>query len=184
MGGELKVESTYGKGSEFFFVIEQKKADEQSEEQCANKCAWKQKGYTAPEARVLIVDDTDLNLLITEEILDPLQLQIDTASSGEQAIELIQKNSYHAVFMDYMMPVMDGVETTGRIRKMAVDERDTDRAAYYKALPIIALTGDTSERTQELFTIAGINDFTEKPVEFKKLAGILLKWLPKELIRE
>lgn len=184
MGGELKVESTYGKGSEFFFVIEQKKADEQSEEQCANKCAWKQKGYTAPEARVLIVDDTDLNLLITEEILDPLQLQIDTASSGEQAIELIQKNSYHAVFMDYMMPVMDGVETTGRIRKLAVDETDTDRAAYYKALPIIALTGDTSERTQELFTIAGINDFTEKPVEFKKLAGILLKWLPKELIRE
>lgn len=173
MGGELKVESTYGKGSEFYFAIEQKKADVTAPEIESGKCAWRPKAFTAPDARILIVDDTELNLIIGEEMLAPLGMTIDTADSGEKAIELIKKNRYHLIFMDYMMPGMDGVATTERIRKLASE---------YRSIPIIAMTGDTSDITQEMFKMAGIDDFTEKPVEFERLKKLLLKWLPKELI--
>ena len=120
--------------------------------------------------------------MIAEEILEPLEMTIDTASSGEMAIEKIKANKYHAVFMDYMMPGMDGVATTSAIRKLSAAAKDSEEAEYYKKIPIIALSGDTSERTQEMFRLAGIDDFTEKPVEFKKLAAMLKKWLPNELI--
>lgn len=173
MGGELKVESTYGKGSEFYFVIEQKKAGTGGGSE-NGKCAWKPKEFKAPDAKILVVDDTRLNLMVMKEILGLLEIQVETADSGEMAIKMVQENRYHIIFMDYMMPGMDGVETTDRIRKLPGD--------YYKSVPIIALSGDTSERTQEMFEIAGINDIVEKPVEIERLKPLLLKWLPEELI--
>jgi len=181
MGGELKVTSVYGKGTEFFFTIEQKKAGENDKACESGKCAWKSKEFTSPQSRVLIVDDAEINLMMTEELLGPLEIKIDTVESGEKAIELIRKNEYHAILMDYMMPGMDGVETTTKIRKMASEY--SDKSEYYKNIPIIALSGDTSERTREMFMMAGINDFTEKPVEYEKLKEVLLKWLPEELIK-
>lgn len=183
MGGELKVQSVYGRGSEFYFIIEQKKTDEIiSDTQNAN-FAWKPKNFTAPDARILVVDDGDLNRLIAKEILEPIQIKTDVAESGSLAIEMIQKNDYDVVFMDYMMPEMDGIETTDRIRKLAMEEYDYKRAEYYKSVPIIALTGDSSSQTQERFKNAGINDFIEKPIEFERMKKVLLKWLPEELIR-
>lgn len=184
MGGELKVESTYGKGSEFYFTIDQKKAHEDKDHRESAKCAWKPDQFTAPEARILVVDDTEINLMIAGEILSPLNMTIDTAQSGEKAIELVKENHYHTIFMDYMMPGMDGVETTDKIRKLASSESDAVKAEYYKTVPIIALSGDTSERTQEMFKIAGIDDFTEKPVEVERLKNLLRKWLPQELIKD
>ena len=182
MGGQLQVESTYGKGSEFYFTINQGKADAHDENCRCDKCTWKQQEFTAKSARVLIVDDTNLNLMIASELLQPIGMTIDTASSGEKAIELIQENCYQLVFMDYMMPGMDGVEATDRIRKLASKETNALKAEYYESLPIIALSGDISERTQEMFQMAGINDFLEKPVEADRLKSMLLKWLPEEMI--
>lgn len=183
MGGELKVESIYGKGSEFFFTIEQKKAEELSE--AGNKCAnaWKTKAFTAKGATVLIVDDTEINLLIMQELLSPYKMAVDTANSGRKAIEMISVKKYDVIFMDYMMPGMDGVETTDKIRKMTAKETQSGNTEYFKTVPIIALTGDTSDRTMEMFKMAGIDDFTEKPVDPERIKKQLIKWLPEEMIQ-
>ena len=182
MGGELKVESEYGKGSEFFFTILQKKATEQKESGERVKCTWKVENFKAPGAKALIVDDTEMNLMVMRNMLKHLGMTAVTAGSGEAAMELVGEDTFQAIFMDYMMPGMDGVETTDRIRKLASEQSDEGRVAYYKSVPIIALTGDVSEKTQELFRIAGINDFIEKPVAFDKVKKSLLKWLPEEVI--
>lgn len=185
MGGQLCVQSEYGKGSEFYFSIWQGVASgiEVTSASGVSKQAWQEEEqFTAPGARILIVDDTPLNLMITEELLAPIGMTVDTASSGEKAIELVGKNEYHAIFMDYMMPYMDGVEATTKIRAMAVGQTNESRADYFRSVPIIALSGDDSELTKEKFLRAGIDDFTEKPVEIKRLKKLLIKWLPKKLI--
>lgn len=185
MGGQLCVQSEYGKGSEFYFTIWQGVASgiEVTSASGVSKQAWQEEEqFRAPDARILIVDDTPLNLMITEELLAPIGMTVDTASSGEKAIELVGKNEYHAIFMDYMMPYMDGVEATTKIRAMAVGQTDESRSDYFRSVPIIALSGDDSELTKEKFLRAGIDDFTEKPVEIKRLKKLLIKWLPKQLI--
>lgn len=188
MGGQLEVASEYGKGSEFYFSIWQGVAARVCSTNASGvaKQAWQsEEEFTAPKARILIVDDTEINLMITEELLEPLHMTVDTVDSGEKALELVQQNSYHAVFMDYMMPYMDGVETTEKIRKLALaaaQKGDEEKTAYYKTLPIIVLSGDTSDATREKFMRAGIDDFTEKPVELGRLKKLLLKWLPAELV--
>lgn len=172
MGGKLEIASTYGSGTEFFFSIEQKTGTEEPSHDSLD--------FTAPDARVLIVDDTEINLMIAQELLEPLGMDIETANSGIRALELIKDNTYHAIFMDYMMPTCDGVETTRRIRALA--QAMPEKASYFLNVPIIALTGDTSEETKQAFTAAGINDFTEKPIEYAKIVGLLKKWLPNDLI--
>lgn len=185
MGGQLDVTSEYGKGSEFFFTIYQGIGETNEEPEVLQKTVWKGDDFTAPEAKILLVDDTEINLMITESLLDSLHMQIDTAESGMKALELIQKNQYHLVFMDYMMPYMDGVETTERVRKLAekaAASGNTKLAEYYKTVPIIALTGDASDETKEKFKLAGIDDFTEKPVMVDHLKKLLQKWLPENLV--
>ena len=175
MGGELKVDSVYGKGTEFYFFIEQKKSNSVNDNKDSVKCSWKSTEFTIPNARILIVDDTKINRLIAEEIISPLKATTDTAESGQVALNKIKENKYDIIFMDYMMPLMDGVETTDKIRKMKGD--------YFKQVPIIALTGDTSERTQDMFKAAGINDFLEKPIVYEQIKNKIVKWLPEELIQ-
>lgn len=125
-------------------------------------------------ARVLVVDDNDINLKVTQGLLKPFGLYIDTASSGEEAIRLINKTKYDLVYMDHMMPEMDGVETTKNIR--AKDD------PYFKSLPIIALSANAIEGVEEIFKEAGMNDFIAKPVEIKELESSLKKWLPENKI--
>lgn len=182
MGGQLEVTSEYGKGTEFFFSIWQKVA--QREELSEKKDAWQEEEqFKAPNARILVVDDNEINLMIVQEMLEPLEMTIDTADSGEKAIEMIEKHTYHFVFMDYMMPYMDGVETTKRIRAKAKEEGwDEEKKEYFRLVPIVTLSGDDSENTKEIFYQAGINDFMAKPMQSAKLKNILLKWLPKEII--
>ncbi len=188
MGGQLEVVSEYGKGSEFYFSIWQGVAAGVCSTNASGitKQAWQsEEKFVAPKARILIVDDTEINLMIMEELLKPLQMTVDTADSGEKALKLIQQNSYHVIFMDYIMPYMDGVETTGKIRDLALEagqKGNEEKASYYKTLPIIALSGDTSDETREKFMRAGIDDFTEKPVDLGRLKKLLLKWLPTELV--
>lgn len=185
MGGTLNVTSEYGVGTEFSFSIWQGVASsvELSRNSISGKQAWQEvELYKAPNARILIVDDVELNLMITSELLQPIGMTIDIAASGKKAIELIKQNRYHVVFMDYMMPVMNGVQTTENIRALATDTDDDELKEYYRTLPIIALSGDDSEETKEKFRCAGIDDFTVKPVDPKKLKKVLYKWLPKELV--
>ena len=188
MGGQLEVTSDYGQGSEFYFSIWQKVADGVGQESASGvtKQAWQsEEEFTASGARVLVVDDNDINLMIMEELLEPVKMTVDTAHSGVEALELVRKNHYHTIFMDYMMPYMDGVEATEKIRNLARTEEgseEDENAVYFRTVPIIALSGDTSDQTKEKFMRAGIDDFTEKPVELGRLKKLLLKWVPEELI--
>ena len=187
MGGQLDVTSEYEKGSEFFFAVYQGLVEEQEgdEKEIIKKPVWQSDNFVIPEAKILIVDDTEINLMIVEGLLEPLHAKVETADSGMRALELIQKNKYDIIFMDYMMPYMDGVETTRRVRELAEKAASSGDAAlseYYKSVPIIALTGDPSEETREKFKLAGIDDFTEKPILVENLKKLLLKWLPENLI--
>jgi len=130
--------------------------------------------FVAPEAKVLIVDDIATNLKVAEGLMAPYNMQVDTAKSGMEAIERVTKNRYDIVFMDHMMPGMDGIEATGRIRDMK------DGTDYYQNLPIIALTAMAISGVKEMFLQNGLNDFLAKPIEMAKLNIILDKWIPKE----
>lgn len=174
MGGNLEVNSEYGKGSEFYFTISQKLVTAEREEHQQKEETLRE--FIAPEAKILIVDDNAMNLKVAVGLLTPFEMQIDTAESGKKALDMIQKKEYHIVFMDHMMPGMDGVETTRRIRALEGD--------YYKELPIIALTADAMTESQKLFAEASMNGFVAKPIEMVQMVRVLLRWLPKELICE
>ncbi|MBP3602881.1 MAG: response regulator [Lachnospiraceae bacterium] len=170
MGGKLEVQSTYQVGSEFFFTIKQKLvAAEIAEETHRNVT-----NFTAPKARILIVDDSSINLKVATGLLEPLQMQMDVAENGKKALAMIREQKYHLVFMDHMMPVMDGIEATKELRSMEGD--------YYRDLPIIALSANAVQDAQKLFLESGMNGFVAKPIDMKQVCTVLLKWLPKELI--
>ncbi len=129
--------------------------------------------YIAPDARILVVDDNAINITIVEGLLAPMQIQIDSALSGEEAIEKVKKNDYDIVLMDHMMPVMDGIDTTRAIREDIPGKED---------LVIIALSANALEEARKQFEEAGMNDFIAKPIEIKELVNKLRKWLPAEKI--
>ncbi|MDR2554605.1 MAG: response regulator [Fibromonadaceae bacterium] len=130
--------------------------------------------FIAPEARVLIVDDINTNLKVAEGLMLPYQMQMDLRSNGIEAVEAVKTNSYDLVFMDHMMPEMDGIEATKLIRKMGKENPS------YAELPIIALTANAVSGTKEMFLANGFNDFLSKPIDIIKLNAILTNWLPKE----
>lgn len=129
--------------------------------------------FVAPDAKILIADDNAINLTVARGLLEPLKMQIDTAESGKEAIDKIIENQYDVVFMDHMMPGMDGVETTRVIRRML--------GAKGK-LPIIALTANAVDGTREMFIREGMDDFVAKPIELKVITAKLKRWLPAEKI--
>lgn len=178
MGGQLEVASEYGRGSEFFFTIGQMLVTEEEAQVVTLQ------NFTAPNAKVLCVDDTPVNLIVLKGLLGSVGVVPDLANSGQKAIEKIKQNRYDLVFMDYMMPDMDGVETTEHIRALAEDENldNTLDKEYYRTLPIIALTGATADSTREQFRMAGIDDFAEKPMAGDRMKELMLKWLPEHLI--
>jgi CheY-like chemotaxis protein len=130
--------------------------------------------FFAPNAKVLIVDDIATNLRVSKELMALYGLNIHTCMSGSAAIELATLNRYDLVFMDHMMPIMDGVEAVARIR--AIDPNDP----YYRDLPIVALTANALTGQREALLQSGMNDFLEKPIDTQRLNTILLKWIPKE----
>jgi signal transduction histidine kinase/CheY-like chemotaxis protein/HPt (histidine-containing phosphotransfer) domain-containing protein len=130
--------------------------------------------FSAPRAKILIVDDISTNLKVAEGLMLPYNMEIDLCLSGEAAIEAVSENRYDLVFMDHMMPEMDGVEATKRIREMG------DKEQHYLDLPIIALTANAVWGTREMFLANGFNDFLSKPIDMIKLNTILAKWLPKD----
>lgn len=183
MGGVIEVESEYGKGSRFFFTIEQTIIDPtpvsavnyngqkdnvtEKEAECL---------FIAPEAHILLVDDNELNLVVAKELLKPLRMQIDTAENGLQAVKMVRGSQYDLVLMDHMMPVMDGIEAAKAIRALPEDK--------YQKLPIIALTANAMVDARKEFLNAGMNGFVAKPIDFARICNQLKLWLPKDLVRD
>ncbi|MBP1547276.1 MAG: response regulator [Oscillospiraceae bacterium] len=130
--------------------------------------------FSAPKARVLIVDDNIINLKVAVGLMQPYHMQVMTVDSGKAAISMLRSKDFDIVFMDHMMPVMDGVETTKHIREMDGE--------YYKKLPIIALTANAVNGVREMFIESGLNDFIAKPIELSALDRVLKTWLPHQLI--
>jgi CheY-like chemotaxis protein len=128
--------------------------------------------FTAPDARILIVDDMVTNLDVTAGLLAPYKVQIDRVLGGIEAVRLIRKNHYDIVFMDHMMPGVDGIEATEIIRNLEGD--------YFKELPVIALTANAVSGMKEMFLERGFDDYLSKPVEIPRLDDLLGKWIPDE----
>jgi signal transduction histidine kinase/CheY-like chemotaxis protein len=128
--------------------------------------------FTAPDARILVVDDMVTNLEVITGLLSPYRVKIDRALEGLEAVYLIRKNHYDMVFMDHMMPGMDGIEATETIRKNEGD--------YFKNLPVIALTANAISGMREMFLEKGFNDYLSKPINIASLDVLLGKWIPGE----
>lgn len=131
--------------------------------------------FVAPTAEILVVDDNAINLTVVKGLLAPLQMKIDTALSGKEAVLKVTDKRYDIIFMDHMMPEMDGVETTRVIRRLLGNNGQ---------VPIIALTANAVEGTAEMFISEGMNDMVAKPIEMRVIVSKLQKWLPPEKIEK
>lgn len=172
MNGKLELQSEYGVGSRFFFTIPQQIVSEDllAKEDAENDSM----NFMAPEAKILIVDDNEMNCKVALGLLSPFQMQMDTADNGKTALEMIQQKEYHIVFMDHMMPIMDGIEATEALRKMDGN--------YYKNVPVIALTANAMKESEKLFYQAGMNGFIAKPIDIREMCKVIKKYLPEHLL--
>ncbi len=130
--------------------------------------------FTTRDVHVLAVDDNRMNLMVIQEFLANYRIKVTTASSGKEALEKIETADYDFVFMDHMMPEMDGVETMHRIRHKV--------GTYYQKVPVIALTANAVAGTREMLMAEGFSDFLEKPVERSVLERVLKRNLPHDKI--
>ena len=193
MGGEIKVKSTYGVGSTFTVLLPQK----YKESTLSKNFIWETESeskknnvlvtgrtridtvkeyeeeihFIAPSVKILVVDDIDINLQVAVGMLEPYGIQTDVCLNGKEAIGAIKSNDYDLIFMDHMMPEMNGVEAVAIIRGM--DKK-------YSDLPIIALTANAIVGAREMFLENGFNDFLSKPIETGKLNNVLARWIPSE----
>ncbi len=129
--------------------------------------------FVAPDAHILIVDDNSTNLTVAKGLIEPINMMVDTAESASAAIELASRTKYDLIFMDHMMPDVDGIEATHIIRRMLPS---------YSETPIIALTANAVGGAREMFIKEGMNDFVAKPIEVKDIISKLRKWLPQDKI--
>jgi signal transduction histidine kinase/ActR/RegA family two-component response regulator len=181
MDGEIKVESVYGEGSTFKFLIPQKYTSaepigdfrDRFKKTVSALTARKESIY-APEAKILVVDDTAMNLMVVKGLLRNSKINIDTAESGRDAIELAKESKYDIIFMDQRMPVMDGV-TAMRIIK---EESDTNLDT-----PIICLTADAISGAKDKYIAEGFTDYLSKPISVQELEQMLFDYLPEDKIK-
>lgn len=182
LGSRLQVESVYGKGSKFFFELEQEVVDdtpvgdfESRIQQIAGSYNYSSK-FCAPEAEILVVDDNAVNRKVLRNLLKETQIKVTDAGGGRECLDLVQKNHYDLIFLDHMMPGMDGVETLHRMKALAdFPCRDT---------PVVVLTANAVSGAKEKYLSEGFDGFLSKPVVPDKLEGIIQKMLPGELLRE
>lgn len=183
MGGRITVNSIYTQGSTFIVEIPQDvsgtsvigELDMASRNILNGREAYRQK-FEAPSARLLVVDDNESNLLVARKLLRATQIQIDTASSGREALELTLNNEYNVIFMDHLMPEMDGIECLRNIRAQA--------GGKCRETAIVALTANAGEENRQLYRKAGFDSYIEKPVSGNILESELYRLLPKELVHK
>lgn len=177
MGGGIEVSSVYGSGTTFTVTVLQKVIDREPVDfNNINDKSDSSVNLYIPEQindatgkRVLVVDDNETNLFITGRLLEPYNLSVDVACSGYEAIELVKKNRYNLIFMDHMMPDMDGVETMKKIRDLEPE--------YCKEVPIAVLTANAVYGAEKELLECGFCDYVVKPIETKKLDEVLRKYL-------
>ena len=167
LDGSIEVESEYQAGTTFIVRIPMEPGH------ALGICAPVVYAFKAPEAKVLVVDDIELNTMITSAMLEAFDIKADEADSGMRAIEMAKEKYYDVIFMDHMMPKMDGVEATSHIRRID---------SYYENAPIVALTANAGPDSVKMFLSGGMTDYLSKPLEEQMLAKCLLKHLPPEKI--
>ena len=179
MGSELKVQSEYGKGSVFSFCIDQTvvKWEELGDYLARQNSSAAQPGeyrelFHAPDAKLLVVDDTEMNITVIQSLLKRTGIQIDSASSGKEAIKLAMAKAYDVIFIDHMMPDMDGIETLRAIRETGESKNS----------PAVALTANAISGAREMYLDAGFTDYLSKPVDGSKLERLLAGLLPADKI--
>ena len=181
MGSELQVESEYGKGSKFYFDLVQKVVDPSPigdfEEALKNSIAARKvyhESFIAPEAHLLIVDDTIMNIIVIINLLKKTQVQIEFATSGRECLQMTAEKRYDIIFLDHRMPEMDGIETLHRLH----EQKDNPNADT----PVIALTANAISGSREYYINEGFDDYISKPVDPGILENMIVKLLPDELI--
>lgn len=181
MDGRIEVNSVYGEGSVFTAYLKQKIVDETpvgkllDETQAGKGTEYKyEQILTAPEAKILVVDDNEMNLLVVRKLLHNTQIQITEAMGGAQALELMRQNRYDVIFLDHMMPDMDGIETLKRAKAMEDNES--------KDAPMIALTANAISGMREMYLSEGFDDYISKPINGRLLEEKLAKYLPQDII--
>lgn len=181
MDSELKVESVYGEGSRFYFDLEQEIVDDKpigkvdvKQRKCAKEYSYKE-SFTAPDAKILVVDDNRINLRVFTGLLKNTKLQITCAKSGEECLEEIKKQKYDIIFLDHMMPQMDGLETF-KIMQSRPDNKCKDT-------PVVMLTANATNGVREEYLKEGFDDFLAKPIDSKLLEEMIVRLLPENLVQ-
>ncbi|MBQ1548714.1 MAG: response regulator [Lachnospiraceae bacterium] len=183
MGSELKVSSVYGEGSEFSFVVTQqvKKWEPIGDYAAMYKETLKNRNrnkykesFRAPDANILITDDTRMNLTVVVALLKKTGIKIDTAMSGKETLAKVKEKHYDVIFLDHMMPEMDGIETLQNMLSM----KDNMSAG----VPVIALTANAVSGSREKYLEAGFTDYLTKPVDGERIEKMLVEYLPKEKV--
>ena len=179
MGSDLQIKSEYEKGSEFFFEIEQKIVDKKPigdfrDSKNEENDKETKISFVAPKGKVLVVDDNKINIKVFKSLLKHTRLNMYEAESGKECIEILSKEKMDMVFLDHMMPEMDGIETFYKIRELGL-KKDT---------PIIMLTANAIIGDRERYLNEGFDDFISKPIMLEELEQIILKHMPKDLIDE
>lgn len=181
MGGEIFVDSIYTKGSTFTVVIPQKIVDarplgtiKMHGDAAFRSRSFYQHSFEAPEARILIVDDNEMNSMVAYKLLGETKMQIDIVNSGAKCLEMTKRKYYHVILMDYVMPFMNGVETLHKLRKQ--------KNGLCRESAVVVLTANTMSEADELTRGNQFDGFLEKPLQGSVLEAEILKFLPDDII--
>lgn len=183
MDTKLDVKSEYGKGSDFSFEVKQQVLfweeigdySKKYKEFLDSQKEYREK-FRAPDARILVVDDTPINLTVVKGLLKYTKIQIDTAESGRETLEMVREKKYDMIFIDHRMPEMDGLQTL-----KALKELDGNLS---KDAPCIALTANAGTGARDEYIAAGFSDYLSKPVNGELLEDMIKEYLPKEKVLE
>ena len=183
MDGDMDVKSVYQEGSTFTVRIPQGIVNSEQvgdfESILSSQVQIKTKEYDsfeAPEANVLVVDDMPMNLTVFTSVLKHTKMNIVTAGSGKKCLELVKEQPFHIIFMDHMMPEMDGVETFHEIQKLQGSPNENT--------PVVALTANAISGAREYYLKEGFTDFLTKPIDSTKLEQMIVTYLPEELVHK
>ncbi len=173
MGGDITVESTYGVGSKFTFKVSQKIADEVQVTGLVKAEAADEPRVVGRGAKVLVVDDNAVNLKVAQGLIRTFGIDVDVCASGRECLEILKEHKdYDIIFLDHMMPELDGIDTLNMIR--------ADLDPYMQRVPLIALTANVISGIREMFISEGFTDYVPKPIDTTWLNSIFRKYLPSD----